>query len=75
MKNERLPKTVLLGQPSRTKEKAGRSRMGWVGVVKKYLRKMGSSWKGVKREALNGLGWRSVRSCVGIRRLAAAVGY
>ena len=31
---------------------------------------MGTSWAGVKREALNRLVWRrSVRSCVGLRRL------
>ena len=28
---------------------------------------------GVKREALNRLGWRSVHGCVGLRRLGAAV--
>ena len=31
---------------------------GWKDVIKKDLRKMGTSWDGVKREALNRLGWR-----------------
>jgi len=42
----------------------------------KDVKEMGISWEGVKREALNRLGWRrSVRSCVGLRRLCAAVSY
>ena len=55
------------GQPSRAKRKAGRPRMGWEDVIKKTLKEMGTSWEGVKREALNRLGWRSVRSFVGPR--------
>jgi len=50
----------------------------WVGsdVINKDLKEMGTSWEGVKREVLNRLGWRrSVRSCVGLRRLGAAVSY
>ena len=44
--------------------------------VNKDLKEMGTSWEGVKRETLNRLGWRrSVRSCVGLRRLGAAVSY
>ena len=74
MKDDRLPKIVLFGQPSRAKRKAGRPRLGWEDVIKKDLKEMGTSWAGVKREALNRLGWRrSVRSCVGLRRLGAAV--
>jgi len=43
-------------------------------VIKKDLNEMGTSWEGVKREALNRLGWRrSVRSCVGLRQFGAAV--
>jgi len=35
---------------------------------------METSWEGTKREALNRLRWRrSVLSCVGLRRLGAAV--
>ena len=59
MKDDRLPKIVLFGQPSGATRKAGRPCLGW---------------EGVKREALNKLGWRrSVRSCVGLRWLGAAV--
>ena len=44
--------------------KAGRSRLGWEEVVRKE-REMETSWEGVKRDALNRLGWRrSVHSCV-----------
>ena len=50
--------------------------LGWEDVINKDLKEMGTSWEGVKREALNRLGWRrSVRSCVGLRRLGAAVSY
>ena len=70
MKDDRLPKIVLFGQPSGATRKAGRSRLGWEDVINKDLKEMGTSWEGVKREALNILGWkRSVRSCVGFRRL------
>ena len=42
--------------------------------IKKDLKEMGTSWAGLKRETLNRLGWRrSVRSCVGLRQLGAAV--
>jgi hypothetical protein len=68
MKDDRLPKIVLFGQPSRTKRKTGRPRRGLEDVIKKDLKEMGTSWAGVKREPLNRLGWRSrVRSCVGLR--------
>jgi hypothetical protein len=74
MKDDRLPKIVLFGQPSRTKRKAGHPRLGWEDAIKKDLKEMGISWEGVKREALNRLGWRrSVRSCVDLRRLGAVV--
>ena len=74
MKDDRLPKIVLFGQPSRAKRKAGRPRLGWEDVIKKDLKEMGTSWAGVKREALNRLGWRrSLRSCVGLSQLGAAV--
>ena len=70
----RLAKIVLFGQPSVATGKAGRPRLGWEDVINKDLKEMGTSWKGVKREALNRLGWRrSVRSCVGLRWLGAAV--
>ena len=74
MKDDRLPKIVLVGQPSRAKRKAGGSRMGLEEVVRKGLREMITSWEGVKREASNRLGWRrSVRICVSLRWLGAAV--
>ena len=48
--------------------------VGWEDVIIKDLKEMGTSWKGVKRKALNMLGWgRSVRSCVGLRRLGTAL--
>ena len=76
MKDDRLPKIVLFAQPLGATRKAGRPRMGWEDVINKNLKEMGTSWEGVKREALNRLGWRrSVRSCVGLRRLGAAVSY
>jgi hypothetical protein len=37
-------------------------------VIRKDLKEMGTSWVGVKREALKRMRWRrSVRSCVGPR--------
>jgi len=43
-------------------------------ITKKDLQEMGTSWEGVKREALNGLGCRrSLHSCVGLRQLGAVV--
>ena len=74
MKDNRLPKSVLFGQPSGATRKAGRPCLGWEDVINKDLKEMGTSWEGVRRETLNRLGWRrSVRSCVGLRRLGAAV--
>ena len=76
MKDDRLPKIVLFGQPSGATQKAGRPCLGWEDVINKDLKEIGTSWEGVKREALNRLGWRrSVRSCVGLRWLGAAVTY
>ena len=76
MKDDRLPKIVLFGQPSGATRKAGCPCLGWEDVINKDLKEMGTSWEGVKREALNRLGWRrSERSCVGLRRLGAAVSY
>ena len=76
VKDDRLPKIVLFGQPSGATRKAGRPCLGWEDVINKDLKEMGTSWEGVKREALNRLGWRrSLRSCVGLRRLGAAVSY
>jgi len=74
MKDDRLPKIVLLGQPSRAKRKAGRPRLGWEDVIKKDLKEMEATWEGIKRKALSRLGWRrSVCSCVGHTWLGAAV--
>ena len=70
MKNDRLPKIVLVAQPSRTKRKVGRLRIGLEDVISKDLREMGTSGKGVKMEALNIFDWRrSVRSWVSLRGL------
>ena len=72
MNDDRLPKIVLFDQPSRANRKVDRPR--WKDVIKKDLRKMGTSWDGVKREALNRLGWRrSLYSCVGLKRLGGGV--
>ena len=74
MKDDRLLKIVLFGQPSRAKQKADRPCLGWDDVIKKDLKEVGTFWRSVKREALKGLGWsRSVRSCVDPRRVCAAV--
>ena len=74
MKDGRLPKIILFGQPSRAKWKAGRFHLGWEDVIKKDLKEMGTSWEGVKREALNRLGWRRrVHSFFGLRRPGAAM--
>ena len=73
MKADKLPKIVLFGQPSRAKGKAGRPRLRREDVKNKDLKERGTSWEGLKREALKRLEWRrSVRSCVGFRRLGAA---
>ena len=73
MKDDRLPKIVLSGQPSRDKRKASRPRLWWVDVIIFFfLKEMGNSWRG--REALNRLGWRrSVRNYVGLRQLGHEV--
>jgi hypothetical protein len=48
--------------------------LGWDYVVRKELREIKTSWEGIKREALNTIGWRRiVHNCVGLRRLGAAV--
>ena len=74
--DDRLPKIVLFGQPPVTKRKEVHPRLGWEDVINKDLKEMGTSWEGVKRGALNRLGWRrSVRSCVGLRWLGATVSY
>ena len=76
IKDDRLPKIVLFGQPSGATQKAGRLCLGWKDVINKDLKEMGTSWEGVKREALNRFGWRrSMRSCFGLRRLGTAVSY
>ena len=43
IKNDRLPKIVLFGQPSRAKREAGRPRLRWEDVIKKDLKKIGTS--------------------------------
>ena len=76
MKDDRLPKIVLFGQPSGATRKAGRLCLGLEDAINKDLKEMGTSWESVKRDSLNRLGWRrSLRSCVGLWRLGAAVSY
>ena len=48
MKDDRLPKTILFGQLSRDKQKAGHPRLGRGDVVKKDLREKGTFWEGCK---------------------------
>ena len=70
MKDDRLPTIVLFGQPSGATQKAGRPCLGWEDVINEDLKEMGTSWEGVKGEALNRLGRRrSVRGCVDLRWL------
>ena len=76
MEDDRLPKIVLFRQPSGATRKAGRPHLGWKDVINKDLKEMETSWEGVKREALNILGWRrSVRRSVGLRWLGGVVSY
>ena len=76
MKDDRLPESFLFGQPFRAKRKAGCPRLGWEDVIKKNLKKIVISWEGVKRKALNKLGWRrTVHSCVSLRGFCSAVSY
>ena len=70
-----IAKIILVGQTSRAKRKAGHLQMRWGDVAKNDLIETGTSWKGVKKEALNRLGQRKrVRGCVGLRQLGTAVG-
>ena len=67
---------VLFGHLSGTKRKAGRPCLGWDDVINEDLKKIWTSWVGVRREPLSRLGWRrSLRSCVGLRQLGAAISY
>ena len=76
MKDDRLPKIVLFGQPFGATRKADPPCLDWEDVINKDLKEMGTSWEGVKRRAFYRLGWRrSMRSCVGLRRLGAAASY
>ena len=56
MKDDRLQKIVLFDQSSGATRKAGRPRLGLEDIINKDLKEMGTSWEGVKREALNRLG-------------------
>ena len=74
MKHDILPKIVLFGQSSSAEQKTGYPRLGWEDVIKKNLKEIGTSWEGVKRDALNRLGWNwSLRRCVAFRWLSAVV--
>ena len=55
MKDDKLLKFLLVGQPSTAIQKVGRPRMAWKDILRKDLRDMVTSWEGVKREALNKL--------------------
>ena len=74
IKDDRLPKIVLFGKPTVTKRKPGHPQLGWEEVIRKDLKEIETSWDDVKRKALNRLRWRrSVRTCVGLMWLGAAV--
>jgi len=67
MKDDRLPNTVLIGQPSRAKPSSS-SPNGVGGCSNKILKGNWNFLKGAKKKALNRFGLkRSVRSCVGFR--------
>ena len=51
MKDERLPKMVIFGQPSRAKRKEGHCRIGWKEVSRKGFKEIVTSWEFVKRGA------------------------
>ena len=44
MKDDRLPKIILFGQPPGATQKAGRPCLGWEDVINKDLKEMGTSW-------------------------------
>ena len=52
MKDDRLPKIVLFGQPSGATRKAGRPRLGWEDVINKDLKEMEDLLGGCKEERL-----------------------
>ena len=52
MKDDRLPKIVLFGQPSGATRKEGRPCLGWEDVINKDLKEMGTSWEGVNEGGL-----------------------
>jgi len=54
--DDRLLKVVLVGQLPRAKLKACPPQLGWKYVVKKYSIKKGTTWEGVKKEAIDRLG-------------------
>ena len=58
MKDDRWPKIVLVGQPSRVKRKEGCPTMA-LDIAREELREIGTSGEGVKREALNRLRFSS----------------
>ena len=70
MKDDRLPKIVFFGQPSRAEWKAGRPRLGWEDVTLKDLKGMRTSWEGAKDRLQSR---RSMRSCVELNCLGTAV--
>ena len=45
MNDDRLPKSVLVGQTSRAKRKAGRPEMEWEEVARKGLREIEVLWR------------------------------
>ena len=62
MKDYKLPKIVLVGQPSRAKTKRKSSPGGWEDTARKDLREIGTFFGGggggVNREVLDRLGRR-----------------
>ena len=66
MKNDRLPKIVLIGQPFKPRRMTFRFGMEWKDAIRKDLREIETSYEGVKMEALNRLGLGPRRSVLAI---------
>ena len=73
MKDGRLLKIVLYGQLFRAQWKADPPQLRWEGIIRKDSRELEFPLECVKRKALNRLGRRVMRSCVGFRWLGVAV--
>jgi len=70
IREDRMPKIVLINRLSMAKQKADCPWLGWEDVIKKDLKELRAFWEIVKMEVLNRLGWRkSGHSYGGLRHL------